>query len=81
MIKLDDKDGAPEPSVTKPSRTPSDLTSAPVGEALQSDGPSLVGTPANDIVTMIERLAELRRKDILSEEEFTAKKAELLSRL
>jgi hypothetical protein len=35
----------------------------------------------DDIFTMIERLAELRQKDILTEEEFAAKKAELLSRL
>jgi hypothetical protein len=30
---------------------------------------------------MIERLAELRQKGILSEEEFAAKKAELLARI
>jgi hypothetical protein len=30
---------------------------------------------------MIERLAELRQKGILTEEEFAAKKTELLSRL
>ncbi len=36
---------------------------------------------ANDVLTTLERLAELRRKDILTEEEFSAKKAELLSRL
>jgi hypothetical protein len=34
-----------------------------------------------DIVKTIERLAELRQKNILTEEEFAAKKAELLSRL
>src|SRR5208283_2429841 len=34
-----------------------------------------------DIVKAIERLAELRKKDILTEEEFASKKAELLSRL
>ena len=34
-----------------------------------------------DVVTMIERLAELKAKGILSEAEFAAKKAELLSRL
>ncbi len=48
--------------------------------------PSAAPTPAapraaEDIVDTIERLAELRRKDILTEEEFAAKKAELLSRL
>ncbi len=34
-----------------------------------------------DILGTVERLAELRRKDILTEEEFVAKKTELLSRL
>jgi hypothetical protein len=34
-----------------------------------------------DILTKIERLAELRQKGVLSEKEFAAKKAELLSRL
>jgi len=37
--------------------------------------------PAPDILLLIERLAALRDKNILSEEEFAAKKAELLSRL
>jgi hypothetical protein len=37
--------------------------------------------PATDIFTTLERLAELRHKGILSEEEFAAKKTELLRRL
>ena len=37
--------------------------------------------PATDIVATLERLAELRHKGILSEEEFATKKAELLRRL
>jgi len=35
----------------------------------------------HEILTTIERLAELRQKNILTDEEFAAKKAELLSRL
>jgi hypothetical protein len=39
-------------------------------------------TPAaGDVLRTIEGLAELRRKDIITEEEFSAKKAELLARL
>ena len=34
-----------------------------------------------DVFTMIERLAELKQKGLLSEEEFATKKAELLSRI
>ena len=37
--------------------------------------------PAEDIFFKIERLADLRKKGVLSEDEFAAKKAELLSRL
>jgi hypothetical protein len=36
---------------------------------------------AHDILTTIERLADLRQKNILTEEEFAAKKAALLARL
>ena len=38
-------------------------------------------TQEADIFAKIERLADLHRKGILSEQEFSAKKAELLSRL
>jgi hypothetical protein len=37
--------------------------------------------PDDDIFTRIERLADLRRKEIITEEEFAAKKTDLLSRL
>lgn len=37
--------------------------------------------PAGDPLLLIERLAELRAKGVLTEEEFVAKKAELLRRL
>jgi hypothetical protein len=35
----------------------------------------------NDVFALIERLADLHTKGILSAEEFAAKKAELLSRI
>ncbi len=40
-----------------------------------------VAAQATDIFATLERLAELRDKGILSEEEFAAKKTELLRRL
>jgi len=44
--------------------------------------PTPDGSPAvGDILTTIERLAELRQKNIPTEEEFAAKKSELLRRL
>jgi hypothetical protein len=66
-----------------PVVTPS---SPPAAEAAQAapvqPAPASVGaTGSSDILAAIERLADLRQKGILSEQEFSAKKAELLSRL
>ena len=38
-------------------------------------------TTTSDVLGALERLGELQRKGILTEEEFAAKKADLLSRL
>jgi hypothetical protein len=43
--------------------------------------PDMAAAQATDIVATLERLAELRHKGILSEDEFVKKKAELLRRL
>jgi hypothetical protein len=43
--------------------------------------PGMAAAQATDVFATLERLAELRHKGILSEEEFTAKKAELLRRI
>ena len=57
------------PTETSPAPLPSILA----GEPLRSD--------ENDVFALIERLADLHAKAILSSEEFAAKKAELLSRI
>ena len=76
------------PVVTHAS--PSNKPAPPSPTPAPPDAPAAsarVGAPATqalameDIVKTIERLAELRQKDILTEEEFSTKKAELLSRL
>ena len=55
---------------------------APPPATSQSAGMGQVGTGTEtDILTMISRLGELKEKGILTEAEFTAKKAELLARL
>jgi hypothetical protein len=64
-------------SSAAPSQMPEHAPSAMVGTA-RAPSASLA---MEDIAKTIERLAELRQKDILTEEEFAAKKAELLSRL
>jgi hypothetical protein len=43
--------------------------------------PDIAAAPTIDILATLERLAELRYKAILSEEEFATKKAEVLRRL
>jgi hypothetical protein len=63
-------DGAPPPAAEQPAPlVPSDRNPAPS----PPDG--------GDVFTLIERLADLHAKGILSAEEFAAKKTELLSRL
>ena len=63
-------DGAPPPAAEPP---------APLGPSDRNPAPP--GSGEGDVFTLIERLADLRAKGILSAEEFAAKKTELLSRL
>ena len=73
------QDQPPSASAMPPPRTPQ---AAPWVATVAAPTPAPVATLASDdILRTIERLAELRRKDILTEEEFSAKKADLLARL
>jgi hypothetical protein len=65
-----------------PRVSPAPAQQAPLAPPphLPASAPS-TNAPAGDVFGAIERLAQLRDKGILSEEEFSAKKAELLSRL
>ena len=73
------QDQPPPASAAPPPRTPE---AAPSVATVAAPTAAPVATlAADDILRTIERLAELRRKDILTEEEFSAKKAELLARL
>lgn len=65
-------DGAPLPA--PPAEPP-----APLGPSDRNPVPP--GSGEGDVFTLIERLADLHAKGILSAEEFAAKKTELLSRL
>jgi hypothetical protein len=77
VVRLADLTLAPPSSKAAPESPPPNPPSQTPAPAAPS-GPS----PAmEDIVKTIERLAELRQKNILTEDEFAAKKAELLSRL
>lgn len=64
-----------------PPQQPAKATQQPAN-AMQPGSSTMYGTaPEGDIFAKIEQLAELRKKDILTEEEFSAKKAELLKKL
>jgi hypothetical protein len=65
-----------EPVEHAPASSPS-VTSPTPSEPAQGNS----SVSANDVFSAIERLAELRDKNILSEDEFSSKKAELLKRL
>jgi len=73
---------APTPSIfATPEPSPQPVAPAPPEAAPPAPPRQPASSAPDDILTTIERLAELRRKDILTEEEFAAKKSELLGRL
>jgi Short C-terminal domain len=69
----------PAPPPQTPAAAPAPVEPAPPQTAAAGapQGPA----PSGDILSMIERLSDLRQKNILTDAEFAAKKAELLSRL
>jgi hypothetical protein len=70
------RNSAPSGSAPLPAQAPQSET-----RAAPTAPPAAARPAVEDIVKTIERLAELRQKNILTEEEFASKKAELLSRL
>jgi hypothetical protein len=67
---------AQPPSAASPAASPAPAVSAAAAQ------PANAGNAAGmDIFAMIDRLAELRSRNILTEAEFNAKKTELLARL
>jgi Short C-terminal domain len=77
LISRDRSQNRSSPASATPSQMPGCAPPPVVGVAPAP--PASLAT--EDIVKTIERLAELRQKNILTEEEFAVKKAELLSRL
>lgn len=71
--------GAPGAAAAPPATEATPMPAAPLAAA----PPARAAATATDdeIFSRIERLAELKQKGILTEEEFAAKKAELLARL
>jgi hypothetical protein len=75
-------DNGDAPPAHRRSGWPAETRGMPAPAAADRERPPAPGGGTDDdIFAKIERLADLRRKDILSEEEYAAKKAELLARL
>jgi hypothetical protein len=73
---------APErPAPASPQPEPKPLGPAPQAKAEPEPPAYAPDRSSDDVLTTLERLAELHRKGVLTDQEFTAKKAELLSRL
>jgi hypothetical protein len=70
-----------EMSAEAPAPSAAPAAAARDASEAATETPAQGETPAEDIFFKIERLADLRKKGVLSEDEFAAKKAELLSRL
>ena len=70
---------APAPST--PSNPMPQQQSLPTEIPLSQDGQASPQGAQSDVIALIERLADLHAKGIISAEEFATKKAELLSRL
>lgn len=73
----------PEPSPAAMAPALPSVTPPPafVDANAKSMAEPIPSAPTIDIIATIERLAELRQKGVLAEDEFAAKKSELLSRL
>src|SRR3954454_4238552 len=69
------------PAPASPQPEPKPLGPAPQAKADPEPPAYAPDRSSDDVLTMLERLAELHRKGVLTDQEFTAKKAELLSRL
>jgi hypothetical protein len=76
----------PDPWVQAPQSTPAPMPAPPPAAAssMASSPPNQFGAPQaqhDEIVSLIEKLAELHKKSILTDSEYESKKSELLSRL
>lgn len=74
-------EGAPPPAAPPQQEPPRQPEPRRAQEPRQSAPPPGGGGGDGDIFAKIERLADLRQKGIITEQEFEAKKAELLGRL
>lgn len=78
-----DKPTAPTAATASTFSTGSSSASAPrpAAAAAHWQGPASAGADSADVLSILERLAELHKKGVLTDAEFSGKKAELLARL
>ncbi len=82
IVRPPEANAVDAPSVVVAPPEPPELVSEPVAPPDQHLAPAVaVTSSSDDLFDKIERLAALRAKGILTEDEFAAKKAELLARL
>ena len=72
---------SPPPAAQPPSAASPAASPAPAASAAAAQPANAGNAAGMDIFAMIDRLAELRSRNILTEAEFNAKKTELLARL
>ena len=81
-VRAGSEASVPEPQQKPPSPQPSPsvLPSQGVSQVLHQ-GPQTSPAASDDVFAALERLAELHKKGVLTDEEFAAKKSELLARI
>lgn len=75
------KPSAPTGAAASASSSSSADRPAAPGPAAHPPGPALSGAGSAEVLSVLERLAELHKKGVLTDTEFSEKKAELLARL
>jgi hypothetical protein len=81
LVSTQDADAPAQAAPSEAAAPVASVAVAPEAPAAAQPAPAGGAQTPTDIFSTIERLAELRQKNILSEDEFAAKKAELLGRL
>jgi hypothetical protein len=81
-VRASSEASVPEPQQKPPNPqpTPSMPSSQAVSQAVHQS-PQTSPAASDDVFAALERLAELQKKGVLTDEEFAAKKAELLARI
>lgn len=72
---------APAATQWSPAAAPPSPMPIPAAPAIEQPGATPAPSSAGDLISMLERLGQLKEKGYISDDEFNAKKAEILKRL